>query len=254
MNNLKDVWHKLKKFIKGFFKVNYEVELLDKPKELDYGIIWQMKDTIADITHKLGYYPIRNIRFGLKDYTIEKVDNDNLIPTLQLHNCKVFSKVSSIYYETSHIRETNIKHQAFCLCIDNKVWKFEFNMFFIYDCWNSEYNCNIAALSVPYINKFIDIMGFNSMLYRGKIHLDSMYKVDSISLRKFSGIVQTFGDLSRYNLFSLATTLPEEREGVVSNIIDEIGSDKELDEFIRDTSMIVDVIRKKHLKISLRGE
>lgn len=258
-NKIKNVLCKIKKFIKGFFKVEYKVELQDGPKDLDYIIHWQMKDTIASITRVLSFYPINNVKFGLKNYSIEKIDNEYLTPIVEKLGCKSFTKMSSVFYKTTHTRETNLKHQAYCVGIDHNVWKFEFNTFFIYNSWNTNYGEaeeKILDLSVAYIDKFIEVMNLDNMLLKRELWVDPVANLPNVINRNFEGVIKTYGSLSNYNLFSEVTKLPEDESIDDYITFETVGIDEKSEiESIHDKSLLVDVIRKdSNDNTIIRGE
>ena len=244
----------IKKFIKGFVKTEYEVPLKEEPETLGYDVLLAMGPTIGSITRTLGYYPISDVKFGLKSYHIEKVKIDMLSSVLSKESCKTFSKVSSVYYESSHIKEMTIKHQLFCLGIDRKVWKFDFEVYFIYKYWNNVFDDEIAELSVQYVNGIIEALRLNSMTFNNSLKATSIYDQENVKSRHFSGFVKTYGDTKDYNLFSMETTLPENEDIDSDLITKEIDTDIPIEKYIKENTLLMDVIRKQNINVSLRGE
>lgn len=242
---------KIKDFIKGFFKKEYKVELRDKPIDISsYDIMVKMKLPFAFITNTLGYYPISDITYGIRDYGITKVENisikNNILKEKGMY--KSFTKVSNVFYEGAHRKEINVKHIVFFMGLDNEIWKFECNPYFIYTAWNNKFDNEIIELCGVLSNGLLDALEINVMV-KGEINVDSIYDLSNMQSRHFEGSIKTYGDIENYSIYNLSTELPD-NENIDSLIINgTIENENKLSDYIKDESLIVDILRKEGISM-----
>ena len=104
--------NKFLSWINGFRKIDYVVPLLNKPKLYNLPID-VMGSTLGSISSQLAYYPIKNVTFGIDEFTAEKEFNSEIRENL-------IEKKSSISYVKAcleYVRRTNVKEMRVTILI-----------------------------------------------------------------------------------------------------------------------------------------
>ena len=145
--------NRLFKWLDGFRLKEYHYELPDKfnPNLLNNDIL---NSFMTYMIKSIPNVKCKEFTFGINNFIAEKFSDEKIQNIIEKKCKSVFTM--KITHEESSIDRILINATIFTMCIDNHIWKFNFNVFLSYkNCHNSEY---MTKLLVDYVNAIIDSM------------------------------------------------------------------------------------------------
>lgn len=240
-------------FFKGFKLINYKYELASKPVYTGSSLILKMSSLLGRTFKIIHDVPAENIRFGIRSYTIEKVDNSVVESQIRVKGeCVSFTKVSTISVPSACEREIDVINTIFSLGLDNKLWKFQFKTYSLYNSSSSEFDDKFIEFCTELSNNCIEALNLNAMC-KYKISVSPIYEEEQLATRKFEGSVSTYGNFDDTQIYGINELLPnpvEKEPDVIIESIHEENPEKILD----DDSLLFDVIRRKKPRSELDEE
>lgn len=228
-------------WLKGFRKKEYTVDL---PTEADltHVDLKDMDTVFVSISRILSNIRCFDASFILNDFKAKKVSSMDLWKRLQsikkpISHLKV-SRTGVVY---SDKKEICVIATVFCLGLDSKVWKFEFNMTSIYSSIRNDIETDIVNLIVEYLNGYIELMGLRKMCFHG-MWIDDVNHYDSVNQTTYNITMKSFCQGEDYQSYAdnMDTDMKEKSDYIMTTI-----DHKDMENEIHDKSLIVDVIRKR---------
>lgn len=240
-------------FFKGFKLINYEYELASKPVYTGSSLILKMSSLLGRTFKIIHDAPADNIRFGIRSYTIEKVDNSVVESQIRIKGeCVSFTKVSTIFVPSACEREIDVTNTIFSLGLDNKLWKFQFKTYSLYNSSSSEFDDKFIEFCIELSNNCIEALNLNAMC-KYKISVSPIYEEEQLATRKFEGNVSTYGNFDDTQIYGINELLPNPVEKEPDVIIESIHEEKP-EKILNDDSLLFDVIRRKKPRSELDEE
>ena len=152
---------KVIKFIKGFFKIDYEVKLADEPKPFLDSI------AINSFMNLLTNIPITNVEFGVTEYHIEKIDDapDEILNEIEkMRKCQSFTKVCMEFVRSTKQKYFYIFNYIYVQGIDGKLWMITINGFLKGLITNNEFDSFIVNALITYLNSTLINAEINKVL------------------------------------------------------------------------------------------
>lgn len=152
------LFQRLKKWINGFRKIEYRVDLQTKfdPNKLDRSII----DSILQfMIRSLDNLSLKNFSFGIRDFLALKVE-DNKSRAIILETRKCISNMKITRIQNGDSEELLALITLITIGIDDCLWELNYKVGIEY---NGTYNEKILEYLIDYTNGIIECMGTNAM-------------------------------------------------------------------------------------------
>lgn len=244
---IKEFLSKFYDWFRGFFSIEYTVELPDKPVLTGEALFETLSINNLFYNNLMaGYTPIRKCNIGIKNYSITQVDIDFISTYIKrVEQSLHYSRIDTIKFNEYNYHEINLYTTIFSIGLDNKLWKFEFETYFVYNSSVSELNSQIIDLCRDIISALIDKLNLNTMciyninpklIRNWKIGDDITYEsnIRTVSNNVFFGVTPSFEKIDGKKVnFDIKDTISDEYLNFESEIVEN-----------DDNDMIVQVIRK----------
>lgn len=230
-------------WMKGFMKINYNVELAEEPN-LSIINLDVMDSIFESITKTLSFYSCSSLIFSINEFKATKLSTKSFL----YNNLKekkrpiCHLKVSRCGLEFSYKREILISSTVFCLGIDNNIWQFDFKLRCICNTLNPDIDSELVNLLIEYLNAYIRCIKLNVMCQH-EIFIENTSEYDSMHTEYFTGWVKSYCNDKEYqNYASVDDLATMENEATI--LLSE-SDDPYIQNKVEEESMIVDVIRRK---------
>lgn len=236
---MKKIIQKIKNWFNGFRKLNYDVPLVTEPEVPCLPI-----KEIVDIEKMINNLPIYKVKFGLINYTIEKVQNGPIKREI-INTMKpvTFTKVSCEYFRSEKQREIRVTDSIYSIGIDQELWRIDISTFLMCLNHTSDFDDQLIEMCEMYANGVIRVLGLDNIFVQ-KISIRNFKESDILHKKCFEGYIRTFGDENKFQNYALDEICPIPDTNEATTIQNAVHRD-DLNSFIRDNSMIVEVVRKK---------
>lgn len=220
---------KIKEFINGFRKINYEVELAKKPSQFLLPI-----SSIESIAKAADNLPVLNLNFRILDVDIhmgsplyymaenrgkkvfkkrrEKVRTSDLHKAADDDKNKTdyFVKLSKTKYSKKSIRHTEyvVESTAVFRAVDNNMWTFTASVLITCGTFNDVFDDKITDIGIAVANGLITTMGINKMSWKSfGILIPNIFSIREKNSTYTEGLVRTYETCG--HPYSLGRVIPD---------------------------------------------
>ncbi len=234
-------------FIKGFFLLNYTYDLPTEPAiPIENTIVHIGKRKLESMISKISYFPITDIRYGFKDYSIEKYNSPIIEDAIKKKGKSIsFTKYSVTGFKELHTKEMNVVCTIFSIGLDGNLWRFQFKPFILYHSPTDEYDIKMMDFCIDLVNIATEAMSLNKMT-QYELQIDTIYSMCELSNMEFSGKVAMYGNYGDSQIYGIDELLPKPEEKDEEAVIHAVMEEKPIDTVIQQDEdvMLVDVVRR----------
>lgn len=244
------LFEKIKCFINGFRKIKYEVPLAEEFSEMKLKFGNKSLHTIASIERRSNYYPIHNVRFGIKDFTCERLDPSYSTYLESINHPIYLMKSIGKEYNYVNLMENVVENTVISMGLDKNPWKITVKSYYVCNCFTHNFDDEFTDFCNQLSDAFLSDININAMMLNDDFNIDLFSDYNKsrgeISKRHFSGYVKSYGDLDLIEDIKVEDILdPTSYESPDESIVEEsINQAVDFNKFIENDSLIFDVIRK----------
>lgn len=250
--------YKIKKFIKGLRKIDYTYDLsYDKltcsdilRKISDEDISKGSYNEYKTLVEEINYIPTDcNPHIGI-DYTLEKVEEPTTLLLRSLsrtRSCKTLIKFNVEKFLNSKQRKIDAYIDIYTWGIDDRIWKYSFNPYVIYNYAGRDYDMVFFNLLIAYTNAAIKVLNLRK-ISKYPVTVDSVSECTPMSKKErlgyFCSVTPDFNLSNHENVpdYDIDAIIPEWSSDVESNeyfdAINDITGDCELNKKVTSAKPI----------------
>ena len=159
---------RIKDFLNGFHKLEYDVELPGKPDQVLVPV-----DCLAEVARAAESIPVLNLNFKILDVTISKSDESPYSPARLSKNegkTDYFVKLSKMLYSRKAIKHTEFTVNCISnfLAIDNQWWTIYVQVLLSCGTFNTVFDDAIADIALMLANGIVTSMKINDIMVKSK--------------------------------------------------------------------------------------
>lgn len=233
----------IREFLNGFKLVDYKVELANELVKQYFS-----PSIVEEILVLSESLLLSNVRFGIHNYHIEKMDEefvpDKLLKKIEENNgCVSFTKVYNETHPTTYEKETHLSSSIYVLLIDENVWKLSIDAFLVCESpYLDDGDQLVIDFLIKYVNSLLTETKIIKPILYGNCQIDKIVDYQLLRVISFTGYSKIYGDQSLLENIGYDEYLPDKKEEY-QTLIDE--EDEKLiieDEKTEEEPIMVDIV------------